>query len=317
MFERPKKASTLWVAHSKFAPGTGQKAHQHDYYHMYHVIQGTVDISINGEVFKLQSQDTIFACPHVIHDLKNTDTETARLYEVKFAVFNPFFEQALHRTDPFFHADSMTLSIIHAIAEETKLLAQSSYYIISDYLTALLAYITRGTRRQGYHDSRIINTQGFSNTSKAIVRYLEEHYMHSVTLQDIANALSLNKNYLCTVFKNDSNITIIDCLTTIRLSKASELISCSDQSLKQIAADTGFVNLSHFNKTFKKAYGITPGQYRQVFPLSSNLQEVAEQPIEPVGAVIPGQTVFPSQILPAAKPFWKTEIICQNTENLL
>jgi len=220
-----------------------------------------------------------------------------------------YFEEWLSETDPYMHLDDFGSSLIKAIAEETKLNPHSSYYVISDYLTSLLLHVSRHVRRQGHEESTIISTRGFSAASKAIVRYLEANYMHSVSLQDIADTLSLNKNYLCTVFKNDCKYTIIDCLTTIRLSKASELISCSDLSLKQIAADTGFVNLSHFNKTFKKMFGITPGQYRQVFPLSCNPQELLDKTAD---AAASGKVTFPEPVLSSAKCVWSLEMNCQS-----
>lgn len=60
-------------------------------------------------------------------------------------------------------------------------------------------------------------------------------------------------------------MTIGNCQTAIRIRKAAEMISFSDMNLVQVASATGFTNLSHFNRIFKKIVGIPPGQYRRMF----------------------------------------------------
>ena len=98
-----------------------------------------------------------------------------------------------------------------------------------------------------------------------IIRYLEQNYSREVSLQEIAEAVGFNNNYICSVFKRDSGMTIGNCQTVIRIRKAAELISFSDMSLTQVASATGFTNLSQFSRIFKKVTRIPPGQYRRMF----------------------------------------------------
>ena len=46
------------------------------------------------------------------------------------------------------------------------------------------------------------------------------------------------------------------------MQKAASLLAITQKSVDEIAAETGFANLSHFYRQFKKIYGMTPMQYR-------------------------------------------------------
>jgi AraC-like DNA-binding protein len=67
-------------------------------------------------------------------------------------------------------------------------------------------------------------------------------------------------------FKKDTGFTILDCLNTIRIRRAAELIVYSDHGFAQVADMCGFTSVTHFNRVFLKYVGITPGQCRRAYP---------------------------------------------------
>ena len=48
-----------------------------------------------------------------------------------------------------------------------------------------------------------------------------------------------------------------------RMKKARALLRETNQTVETIAAEVGYENVEHFNRLFKKSYGITPVQYRK------------------------------------------------------
>ena len=64
-------------------------------------------------------------------------------------------------------------------------------------------------------------------------------------------------------FKKNLGVSCIDYLISYRLRKATELLQHSSLSILEIASEVGFSNLSNFNRQFKKAYHMTPRQYRE------------------------------------------------------
>ena len=95
---------------------------------------------------------------------------------------------------------------------------------------------------------------------------MESHYSEDLSLDALASSMDYNKSYLCVAFKKDTNQTILDCLNTIRIRRAAELIVYSDHSIPQVAAQCGFASVSHFNRVFLKYVGTTPGQCRRATP---------------------------------------------------
>ncbi len=95
------------------------------------------------------------------------------------------------------------------------------------------------------------------------VAYINLHYQEYISASIIAEALHVNKHYLCHVFKEKTAITISIYLLRKRLSVAEKFLLTSDRKLSDIAAEVGFSSESYFCKVFKEQYGQTPRTYRK------------------------------------------------------
>lgn len=258
--------SVLWVAESNWTPGSGIKPHSHDYYHMLTVRQGPMEFTLGEETLRLETGETLLAHPDVIHGMHNHVTAPiARVYEIKFTVQAPRLRDYLAGLPAVLPATDFSAVLTRELVEESARQQPSTPAMVADYLFSLLSYYGRHYGRQSASQTAIIDTAGYSAVSCHIVQYLEENFAKEIPLQEIADVVGFNKNYICSVFKRDAGITIGSCQTVIRIRKAAEMISFSDMTMAQVAAATGFSNLSHFNRIFKKVAGIPPGQYRRMF----------------------------------------------------
>lgn len=93
--------------------------------------------------------------------------------------------------------------------------------------------------------------------------YIEEHYMEKISLQDLADLVDMSKNYLCTVFKEDTRMTIHNYIVSVRMKKARELLLSTTLKSYEIAANVGYDNVIYFAQTFKKIYGRSPMDYKK------------------------------------------------------
>lgn len=261
-----RSANVLWVAESNFPIKAGIKEHTHEYYHLFYVRQGPVDFPVNDEVYRMGDGEFILARPGMLHGMNEVTERLVRCYEIKFSVSSHRLERLLETLPPKMERDDFVSTLIKELVEECARGEPASPTIASDYLLTLINYLYRHYGVPETVDTGVVDTTGYSAVSKEIVHYLETHYQHEVPLQEVADALGFNKNYICSAFKRDSGMTIGGCLTIIRIRKAAELISFSDMNLAQVAEATGFTNLSHFNRIFKKVVGMPPGQYRRSFP---------------------------------------------------
>ena len=66
-------------------------------------------------------------------------------------------------------------------------------------------------------------------------------------------------------------MTFIDSLTEIRLGHASRLLIDTTQSISEVAYETGFNNISNFNRIFKKRKGCTPKEFKKSYSAEERL----------------------------------------------
>lgn len=95
-----------------------------------------------------------------------------------------------------------------------------------------------------------------------IMNYLKNHYK-DVTLDELAENFNLSKPYLSKYIKENAGITFQEAVKKARMKKARAMLKESNQTVESIAASVGYENVEHFNRLFKKSYGMTPVQFRR------------------------------------------------------
>lgn len=127
--------------------------------------------------------------------------------------------------------------------------------IIRSSISALAAAVNQLEELQdiddGEQDDRI----------NRIVNYIQEHYV-SVTLDDLSREFYLSKPYLSKYIREKSGKTFGDTVKDIRLRKAKTMLRNTGLRVENVAEAVGYQNVEHFNRLFKKKYGMTPVQFR-------------------------------------------------------
>lgn len=96
-----------------------------------------------------------------------------------------------------------------------------------------------------------------------ISAYVMKHYVHSISLDDIAAEVGMNRSAFCTYFKRCKGMTFSQFVTQYRLNTACELLKHSQKSISEICYIVGFNDLPHFNRVFRKNIGMSASQYRK------------------------------------------------------
>ncbi|MBQ7777489.1 MAG: response regulator [Oscillibacter sp.] len=99
---------------------------------------------------------------------------------------------------------------------------------------------------------------------KRVIEYIDQNYMHRLTLENVAQHVFLNKTYISQMFMKHLGISFVSYLESVRIYKAQELLQNTDMSVTKIAEETGYASQSYFTKAFKKRVGMSPLQYRSV-----------------------------------------------------
>lgn len=259
--------SILWVGQSCFLPNAGVKSHTHPYFHMVLVLRGQNQFTLAEQPLMLNEGQCLIVPPETDHAFCNATDSNTEFLELKFTITNPAMHARVLRVSCQVLENELANSLFKHILHEYASQCNPADDAPAAYLTALLHALTEEDRHQSPRQFTYVDASGCSVLAQRVIRYLEAHYAEDVSLDDLAAALGYNKTYLCGVFKKDTDLTILDCLNTIRIRRAAELIVYSDHSLSQVSELCGFSSVSHFNRVFLKYVGATPGQCRRAYPV--------------------------------------------------
>lgn len=98
---------------------------------------------------------------------------------------------------------------------------------------------------------------------EAAVKYIHKHYMNSdFSCGILPEICGLKHTQFTDLFTSEFNTTPSKYVTTLRLSRATELLTLNDMSIQEAASQVGYENPCYFGKIFKEHYGKSPSEYK-------------------------------------------------------
>lgn len=97
---------------------------------------------------------------------------------------------------------------------------------------------------------------------KEALAYIENNYMHDISVESIAESSGLNRSYFGKIFKESVGKSPQEFLITYRMIKAAELLRRTRYSVNEIGSAVGYSNQLHFSRAFKSVYGVSPRNWR-------------------------------------------------------
>lgn len=108
-------------------------------------------------------------------------------------------------------------------------------------------------------------TQANTRRIDAVCAYLASHFRESIRLENAAEREHLSPAAFSRFFVKSTGRTLTEYLNELRIGHACGLLLDTDQTVSQIAYASGFHNLSHFNRRFRRSRRTTPQKYRLAF----------------------------------------------------
>lgn len=96
-----------------------------------------------------------------------------------------------------------------------------------------------------------------------VTTYIHNHFDENISLETAAHMVELSPTYFSKLFKEETGQTFIDYISLVRISKAKQLLTSSNMSLKEICFHIGYHDPNYFSRVFKKYERVSPREYRQ------------------------------------------------------
>lgn len=102
-----------------------------------------------------------------------------------------------------------------------------------------------------------------SGRFEIVFNYIQSNYLNKIKITDVASLARMNDSAFSHYFKKRTGYSFTDFINLLRLNHAAKQILYQHKNIADICFDSGFNNLSNFNRMFKKWKGDTPLQYRK------------------------------------------------------
>lgn len=103
-----------------------------------------------------------------------------------------------------------------------------------------------------------------NSTVYLIKQFIADRYQdEALSVKDISAHVMLSSSYVCTLFKNDTGMTLNQYLTEYRIERAKKLLADPRYKIIDISAKVGYSDGNYFGKIFKRVCGMSPSEYRE------------------------------------------------------
>lgn len=124
------------------------------------------------------------------------------------------------------------------------------YELLCDFYMKIVEYINAEKNDKSYADR--------------IFAYLKQNFRKEINFDRMSEEIGISYSYIRKIIKEKTGQSFQDYVNSLRLDEAKRLLKETSWSTNKIAESVGFSNIQSFNRTFKKAEGITPGEFRKI-----------------------------------------------------
>lgn len=252
------------------------EAHTHDYYEFYFFIEGDISMQVGRDVYPIRFGDAMLIPPGIPHRalIHNPQIPYRRFV---FWISKEFYEHlgqlspcytyaidhAQKNTKYICHLDQISLNLLQSKMLRLLEEMQSDHFGKELQITLYVNDFILSINRLVY--DLLEPKQGTSDASlyTNLVEYIEEHLEEELSLEKLSEEFFVSKYHIAHVFKDNMGLSIHQYITKKRLALCQEAIR-AHMNITDVYQAYGFGDYSSFYRAFKKEYGISPKEYRDM-----------------------------------------------------
>jgi AraC-like DNA-binding protein len=258
-------------------PGAGEQWHFHSEMELTLITAGSGVRFVGDHIESFQAPDLVLIganLPHYWSDLHNSSGYAIqlsvgkndplwRLQEVtEIRELCKLAARGIHYNKTF--AESIVDKFI--LMEQVNQAKQLSIFI--DIMDDLCCWETERTFLSKKDFSISVTARHLGGISDAIL-YLSNRFEQHVEFDELLEITHMSKSTFCRQFKHHTGKTYSEFLNEVRIDNSCRLLAETCEPVTSIAYQSGFRNLSHFNRKFLEYCNVTPKAYRDKFTKTS------------------------------------------------
>ncbi|MDO4623227.1 MAG: AraC family transcriptional regulator [Eubacteriales bacterium] len=259
------------------------EAHSHSYYEFYFFLEGDVRMYIAEKEHALHPGDVLVIPPGIPHHAEIRDNSIpyrrfvfwiseayASLLMKNSLDYGYIMQYVIQHKEYVFPIDRVTANELHT--KVFRLLAEvhserfgreaQIQVCIQDTLLFLNRKIYEQKHRNTESEERSLY--------QSLLLFIEEHLDEDLSLERLAREFYVSKYYLSHLFKDTSGFSLHQYITKKRLSQCLALIM-TNQAITDVYMQYGFADYTSFYRAFKKEYGASPKEYKELHQSAEEL----------------------------------------------
>lgn len=268
----PKSHLRIWYNQQT----EGYASHYHNALEIIACAQEPYTVTANNHTYLLQPGDILFIPPFMLHELHGAPYGSRFIFLIGIDMLQCF--QDYKMLDPVFmtpylctpalrpeihpHIHELLMKMKDIYFSHDLFWETSIYLLLLDILLTIGRFHYNQNNMEGSHAADN-NQQKYYEIFAGLLNYVDAHYTEELTLEQVANRIGFSKYHFTRLFKQHTHTTFHNYLCHKRIQAAQAMLTANrDLPVTDIAFQTGFNNLTSFNRSFNKYTNCSPTEYR-------------------------------------------------------
>lgn len=250
--------------------------HWHNEWEILRVLDGSLQIHIDDELYLAQTGDILLIRGGVLHGgIPNSCVYECFVFDL-YGLFRtmdmvkkslrPFYRQTI--LPECLYSVQSDSSFLTTVNELMATFRDNSEKDCRELITiSCLGKLFATILKLGLYSpatEKSISSNHRIGQVKTVLEYIETNYGCGISLDSLADVVGMNPKYFCRVFHSLTHQSPMEYVNYYRIEQAAYQLDNMDKSITAIGTECGFSESSYFTKVFKKFKGVTPKEYRRI-----------------------------------------------------